>query len=278
MKGLGNFSINKKNNKLPIIFSWFFVCLFMIVAINLFSGPIKNVFYKISFPLQNVFWVAGESSSGFLGSVFSINSIAKENKDLKDQNQQLLSELAFFHTLQSGDQAQSEASATCQKSGYKFVMAGVVGLDDNDILSIDKGSQDGIIEGMPVVSQQNALFGKIYKVYKSYSKVMLITNVNSVTNVKVLQNDISDPEIDGVVKGKGGLSAFLDLVPISNEINLQDVLVTSSIDKSFPKDLLVGKITEKQKNDQKPFQQAQLQLFIDVKTVENLFVITNYKR
>ncbi len=86
------------------------------------------------------------------------------------------------------------------------------------------------------------------------------------------------PEIDGVVKGSGGLSAYLDLIPISSTINLQDVLVTSALDKSFPRDLLVGKISQIQKNDQKPFQSASIQLFFDVKTAYNLFVITNYKR
>jgi len=54
--------------------------------------------------------------------------------------------------------------------------------------------------------------------------------------------------------------------------------VTSALDKSFPKDLLVAKINTIQKNDQKPFQQANVSLFFDIKTADNLFVITNYKR
>ena len=86
------------------------------------------------------------------------------------------------------------------------------------------------------------------------------------------------PEIDGVVKGSGGLSAYLDLIPISSEINPEDVLVTSAIEKSFPKDLLIGKVVQEQKNDQKPFQQAKIRLFLDIKTADNLFVITNYKQ
>ena len=107
---------------------------------------------------------------------------------------------------------------------------------------------------------------------------MLVSNKNSVVNVKVQQSDITAPEIDGVVKGDGGLQAFLDLIPINSTINLQDVLVTSAIEKSFPKDLLVGKIIQIGKNDQKPFQQAQISLFLDIKTTNNLFVITNYKQ
>ena len=108
---------------------------------------------------------------------------------------------------------------------------------------------------------------------------MLVSNKNSIVNVKVQQVlGSTTSEIDGVIKGSGGLDAYLDLIPISSEINIGDVLVTSSIEKLFPKDLLVARITKEEKNDQKPFQQAKVDLFFDIKTTDNLFVITNYKR
>jgi len=278
-----DFSINKKNNGLTKFLVGAVVLLFLLAFLNLFVSPIKNFFYTLSSPMQKTFWSAGASSSSFLGSFLQSGSFAKENKNLKIENQKLLSEIAYLQSIQQGNRAQSDVSLSCQNSGFKFVMAGVIGLDDNDILSINKGSADGISEGMPVINQQNVLFGKVFKVYKNFSKIMLVSNNNSIVNVKISPYGISPegeqpPEIDGVVKGKGGLSAYLDLIPISSDINLQDVLVTSSIEKSFPKDLLVAKIIQKEKNDQKPFQQAQISLFFDIKAIDNLFVITNYKQ
>ena len=49
-------------------------------------------------------------------------------------------------------------------------------------------------------------------------------------------------------------------------------------DKFFPKDLLAAKIDQVQKNDQNPFQQAKINLYFDIRSVDNLFVITNYKQ
>jgi len=270
MKSVGNFSIKHKNNswKKFLVGAIFIVLLLWIL--NIFVAPIKNTFYKISAPIQNKFWTAGVSSSSFFGSFFRGGALAKENENLKKENQKLLYQVAFLQSIEQGNQAQSDVSTTCQNSGFKLVMAGVAGLD-NDILSINKGSTDGISEGMPVISQQGVLFGKISKVYKNFSDVMLISNKNSVVNIKI-------NEINGVVRGIGGLDAYLDLIPIGSQINSEDILVTSSIEKSFPKDLLVGKITKIQKDDQKPFQQADVNLFFDVKTADNLFVITNYKR
>jgi rod shape-determining protein MreC len=284
MKGVKNFSINKKNNNWLKFLIGAVVLLFLLFVINIFNASIKNDFYIVSSPIQKTFWSIGESSSVFLSSLFNAGFLTRENENLKNENQKLLSEVASLQSIEQGNQAQSDISVACQNSGFKFIMAGVIGLDDNDILSINKGSADGISEGMPVINQQNVLFGKIFKVYKNFSDVMLVSNKNSVVNVKVQQSDLlsqagtSAPEIDGVVKGNGGLSAYLDLIPINSVINLQDVLVTSAIEKSFPKDLLVGKIVQKEKNDQKPFQQAQISLFFNVKSVNNLFVITNYKQ
>lgn len=278
MKSVGNFSINRNNKGWLKFLIGAAVVLFLLVLLNLFVSPMRNFFYILSSPIQKAFWSAGANSSNFFGSLLNAGSILKENQNLKYENQNLLSQIAALQSIEQGNQAQSDVSATCQNTGFKLLMAGIIGLDDEDILSINKGLADGISEDMPVISQQGVLFGKVFKVYKNYSKIMLISNKNSAVNVKIQQNDITAPEIDGMIKGMGGLNAYLDLIPISNEINTQDVLVTSALDKSFPKDLLVARITQINKDDQKPFQQAQLNLFFDVKTVDNLFVIKNYKQ
>jgi len=278
MKAVKDFSINRKKNGLLKFLIGAVALLFFLFILNIFVSPVRNYFYAVSVPIQKTFWSAGASSFSFFGSFLQAGSLAKENENLKNENQKLLAEVSSLQSLEQGNQAQNDASAACQNSGFKLVMAGVIGLDDNDILSIDKGSADGISEGMPVINQQNVLFGKVLKVYKDFSQIMLVSNKNSVVNVKVQQSDITLPEIDGVVKGSGGLSAYLDLIPINTTISQNDVLVTSAIEKSFPKDLLVAKIIQKEKNDQKPFQQAQISLFLDVKAANNLFVITNYKQ
>ena len=297
-----NLSVNNKNKKWPKFLAVAVVLLLILFILNIFVAPIRNYFFTASSSIQKTFWSAGETSAGVLSFPFKAGSLEKENENLKIENQNLLSQVAALQSVEQGNPAQSQVSISCQNSGFQFVMAGVIGLD-NDILSISKGSVDGITEGMPVINQQNVLVGKVFKVYTNFSEIMLVSNKNSVINVKVQQNNVqnapanlvapSDPnapaigaalvpsenlEIDGVVKGDGGLNAHLDLIPINSSVNPEDVLVTSSLEKSFPKDLLLGKVIKMTKNDQKPFQQGQVKLFFDVKTADNLFVITNYKR
>jgi len=221
MSSFKNFSINKRNKNWLKILIGGVILLFLLVILNFFASAIKNSFYALSSPMQKNFWSAGGSSSNFLGSFLNAGSLAKENENLKNENQKLLSQVVSLQSIEQGNQALSDVSASCQNNGYKVVMAGVIGLDDNDIVSINKGSADGISEGMPVISQQNILFGKVFKVYKNFSKIMLISNKNSVVNVKVQQNNIesaidtgnatgtaninnTNSEVDGVIKGSGG--------------------------------------------------------------------------
>ncbi len=280
---LRNFSIKKKGKNLLKILAGIVIALIILFILNVFVAPVKNLVYIISSPIQKVFWQAGESSSLFFSSFLKDGFLIKENEDLRTENQKLLSQVAILQSITEGNKAQSDVSASCQNRNFNLVMAGIVGLDDKDILSINKGSDDGITEDMPVINSQNVLFGRVFKVYNNFSQILLVSNKESVTNVKVFRTQVGQEEgildeVDGVVRGAGGLAAYLDLVPVSSDIKTDEVLVTSSIDKSFPKDLLVGKIIQPEKNDQNPFQQAKISLFLDIGTADNLFVITNYKQ
>ena len=90
MKGVRDFSINKKNNNWLKILIGMVVFLFLLWVLNIFVSPVKNVFYTISSPIQKTFWVAGESCSSFFGPFLHAGSLTKENEDLKKQNQTLL--------------------------------------------------------------------------------------------------------------------------------------------------------------------------------------------
>ena len=284
MKRAGDINLNKRSGNWIKILVGFLVIVIFVAILNFFNTEIKNTFYLVSSPVQKTFWTAGESCSGFLTSFANAGSLNEENQNLKNQIQDLQEKVVSLQSVVGGNQEQSQVSLACQDNSFKLLMVGVIGLDDQDILSINKGSADGISENMPVINQQGALFGKVVKVYNNFSKVMLISNKNSVISVKVQQDQTQDgsgdvvisPEIDGVVKGSGKLGTYLDLVPIDDTINPGDLLVTSALDGIFPKDILVGTITQVEKNDQKPHQQAQIQPFVNSST-DNLFVILNYK-
>jgi rod shape-determining protein MreC len=136
---------------------------------------------------------------------------------------------------------------------------------------INKGSKDGIEENMPVITSQKILVGKIYKVYKNYSRVMLLTDKENSFGGKIVGK-----ETLGEVSGEGNLKIIFDLIPQEKEISEGDLVETTALGGVFPKGLLVGKIGKIQKSDVQSFYQAEISPFFDLDKLETVFIILNF--
>jgi len=235
-------------------------------------------------PITKSFWQAGGGGYGFFGSFLNAQGLNQENSNLKEENQNLLAKIVSLEQTLQEDQAIQGAIENTKADKFSLVSSQVIGLDQmGDFAMINQGSDDGIAENMPVISNTKVLFGKVSKVYKNYSQVMLISNESSVVDAQIVSQNPPDPQnpqssVYGIVKGNENFSVYLDLVPSSAQINPGDTLATSGLEGIFPKDLLIGKILQSDKNDAKPFQTAKVQPFFDIKNIGNLFVITNYQR
>jgi rod shape-determining protein MreC len=264
-------SVNRKSIGLFV-----FLALF-IGGLYLFQSSIKNTFYLVTSPISGRFWQAGVSGSGFLQSFFHTGGLLQENENLKTENQNLLSKISLLHeTIEQEDLVKQLAENT-QNRNFKTVLAQTIGLSQDSVL-LNKGSDDGISENMPVISAERVLYGRVEKVYKNFSSVLLISNTNSVVDSKIEHFDAENPAILGVIKGEGNLSVYLDLVSSDADLKEGDAIITSGQEGVFPRDLLIGKVISSTKNDAKPFQTAKVQPMFDIHRTDTLFVITNYKK
>lgn len=273
-----NINRNKKNGWIKIT-AGIIVLILFVTILNLASAKIRNLFYSIFSPIQKVLSDSGKNTAGIAGAFLNFANLQKENENLKQENQKLLAEMSLLQDIKEQDQAVKDILNCSQNDDFKLILANITGFDsNNDFIVIDKGKDDGVSLNMAIVSQQKVLFGKVFKVYKNFSQVMLLSNKNSVLDVKISSDSNASNPVYGVIKGKGGLSVYLDLVPTDSEIKVGDTLTTSALEGIFPKDLLVGKINKIEKNDLKPFQTASVNAFFDIKKTDKLFVITNYMK
>jgi len=262
------FSVKKGRNWRNILL-FAVLAVGIIVALNFFQNPVRNFFYSMSAPIQASLWQAGDRVSNFFETITEIKSLKKENEDLKLKINSLLAENASLKELKNENEALRIALNLGLEKEFRLTLVQVIGKDiSQDSLLINKGSKEGLSEGFPVITEQKNLVGKISEVYENFSKVMLIFNKESSFDAKM-----SDEEIYGVIKGKGNLKLFLDLVPQDKEIKQGDILVTSVLGGIFPNGLLVGEIREIKKSDLEPFQQAEISPLFDIGKLGNLFVI-----
>ena len=263
----------KLNYKTKIaIISLLLVVFFLLLNLTFFGKEVKNFFYLISSPIQKSFWRAGDRISSFFEFITEMKHLKEENEELKLQIQELLAENEVLKDFKKENETLREALEIGLEKEFQLVLGRVTGKDiAQDFILINKGAQDGISEGLPLITPQKALIGRISQVYENFSKVLLISHSQSSFDGK-----IAGSEILGMVKGKGNLRVAFDLIPKKEEIQEGDSVVTSALGGVFPVGLLVGKVNYIEKADPEPFYWAEISPFFDIGELEKVFIILNY--
>jgi len=239
----------------------------LVFSLNFFQSQVRGFFYSFSAPIQRNLWAVGGSISDFFGGIFRKNDLITENRDLRLQNQELLKKLADSETLREENRALRGALEIGLTDDFQLAFAAVVGKDiTRDLILIDKGSAAGLEEGMSVITEQKVLVGKISEVNKNFAKITLVSEKDNSFDVNILGRDVS-----ALLRGRGGQKAYLDRIPGDKTVEKGDVAVSGG--GMYPGDLLVGSIVEVQKDDVRPFQEAEISLFFNLRDLRNVFII-----
>lgn len=247
------------------------IAFFVLVNLPGFSKGIRNFFYSFSSPIQRMLLGAGDNMSNFFAGIFSYGNLKKENDNFKVQILEKSAEISGLQELKKENEALKAGLVQNLQKDFKLIFANIVSKGIGDFILINKGLNDGVKKDMPVITEQKFLLGKIYEVYKNYSKVLLITNKDSSFDAEILS-----AEATGVLKGKGNFNAVLDSVPQEAEIKTGDLVFTTSLGDVFPEGLLVGEIKSLNKNDVSSFQQAEIKPAFDKALKSSVFIISNF--
>lgn len=258
--------------KIGLIFA-LAISVFFVLNLFGFSGKIKNSFYFLSSSFQENLWEAGDKASDFLVGIFKSRELKEKVDELELKIVQLESQTVSLVELKEENESLRSALNIGLGKEFQLEDVEIIGKDiSQDILLLNKGEKDGILEeGIPVITPENVLVGRIGKIYEDFSEVILITNQNSSFDAKVFEKDIY-----GIVKGKGGSELLFDLVPKEEELASGELIITAQLGGIFPKGLLVGEIKEIKKSDIESFQQAEVRPFFDIKELRTLFLIKGF--
>ncbi|MFH1292108.1 MAG: rod shape-determining protein MreC [bacterium] len=140
-------------------------------------------------------------------------------------------------------------------TNFKLITAKIVGQDTNRIekmFIIDAGSKQGVAQGQAVIVGQGILVGKIARVEKDVSMVRTINDNQSKIAATLSNKDRSL----GIVEGGYGLSIRMNLIPRDEIVMIGDKVMSSGLDKTIPRGLLIGEVTVSENEAYQPFQQA----------------------
>jgi rod shape-determining protein MreC len=118
----------------------------------------------------------------------------------------------------------------------------------SDQVVIDKGSENGVYEGQPVISDKGVV-GQVVAVAKFTSRVLLICDASHALPIQVLRNDIR------VIAAGSGCADDLQLehLPSNTDIRVGDVLVTSGLGGRFPEGYPVAVVSSVKVDSQRAY-------------------------
>ncbi|MDR9419708.1 rod shape-determining protein MreC [Gracilimonas sp.] len=139
----------------------------------------------------------------------------------------------------------------------------------NNILTIDAGTDDGLKEGMPLVSS-DGLIGKIVLAGKHYSQVMPFYNTLFKVSARVQEN-----QVNGIVswtRERYG-ELVMDFVPKTVAIDSGFVIETSGSSNQFPGGIPIGSVTRAEPQQGRETQRVFLEPYVLLADLSQAFII-----
>lgn len=208
-------------------------------------------------------------------------NFSAENQQLVEQNLRLLQERdenflsSCDSTLTAEEVVEDTAThRTTRTKLYDYTTANVVYNTinkKNNYIIIDKGSEDGIVCDMAILSAQGVV-GVVTDVAPHFSTVTSLLNSKSRISAKVMPTNQL-----GTIAWHGGdpASAYLEDVPEHLSINFGDSIYTSGYSDIFPNNVLIGVISGKGKQSGSSFLTLKVKLATDFNHINTVYVVRN---
>jgi rod shape-determining protein MreC len=237
-------------------------------------GPVHKLrtgVQTVSAPLQ----ASGEFVTRPIRGVFSWASDLGVSRSqlaaLNQQNTELRNRVASLEEARQENERLRALFGFVQTGKLEAVGARVIGRPTNSwerVITIDRGSADGVRIEMPVLAAKG-LLGQTISVTKHSARVRLITDARS-----GLAGMVQSNRSEGLVKGSIEGEVSLDFVSRETTVKAGDVIITSGMGGVYPKGLLVGEVTSASQTPSSLFQDIRVAPIANLVGLEEVVVLT----
>lgn len=247
----------------------------LLLALGGYLNPVANAVLEPLLGAQGWLYTRFQTMQDFFSASSDLAALRLENAELRSENAQLQTDLiaaqqqaneiellsALLDFARARPQDQYQAAAVISRDPSPFLR----------YVIINRGSDDGLRRGMPVVAQ-GGLVGRIAQVTASAARVELITDAGSQVSVT-----LQPSEVDGVLSG--GLTGDLgiDLIAQDSSVSTGDLVLTSGIGGQYPANILIGQVNTVRQEATELFQSASVQPVVDFSRLEVVLIIVNFQ-
>ena len=207
-------------------------------------GYLERVRFGLGYATTPIYWVADipTRASFWIDDVFvSRTDLLEENEALRERLLVAQRELQLLESLTSENSRLLELDEATGNINGDVMPAEIINVSPDPYskrVLINKGARDGLFIGQPLLDA-NGLMGQIDEVLPYTSWALLITDPHHVTPVEVNRNGER-----ALARGSRSVSNELELefVTQTQDMQAQDLLVSSGMGQVFPKNYPVAEI------------------------------------
>ena len=266
---------NSNSRIVPTTILFLLVAGILALALSGSLGFVSGNFTTLLVSAQSWVYTRFVVIQEFLTLPRDVVALRQRNADLETEVSRLQAQVVQLqNSVSQADALAALVHFSRSNPENSYSAASVIGRDPSPFLRyiiIDKGSNDGLRRGMPVVTDQG-LVGRVDAVINSAARVQLITDPTSSVNIR-LEKAKKEAVLTGTVSG----NLVLDLV--AQDVNLEagDLVLTSGLSGGYPADLIVGQVLSTRKRDADLFQEAVVQPVVDFTKLKIVLIITDFR-
>ena len=220
---------------------------------------------------------AGSYGFGWIRDIwrhyFALQNTTKESEQIRRENDALKLQI----TQLQGKAAEADRLAALlnfrqSQASVPMIGARVIGTGAGTAsltIQLDRGERDGIRKNMGVITPDGVV-GKVVEAYPNASQVLLLTDKESGVGAM-----LADSRVQGPVGGLGEPLLVMKYVPNDDTVNLGERVITSGMDRIFPRDLPVGTVAEIKPGNQ--FKQIRVKPAANLERLEEVLVLLSLR-
>jgi len=256
-----------------VFFSVLSLLLLFVDARYRYLESTRNVLSMLVSPIQrlatmpSILWKQGSD-------FFTLQrSLVDENDLLQRRHKSDAAQLSQWQALQQENNRLRNLLSLPHRAEFNALLAEII-YAERDVFKrrvlINKGADSNLHIGQ-VVMDDIGIVGQITRIYPWVSEVTLITEKDHTVPVQVLRNGLRT-----ILFGAGDTSQLsLRYMPVSSDIQNEDVLVTSGIDGIYPPGIPVAKVVKIERDAAYPFARVICQPLGGVDKHRHLLVLSD---
>ena len=253
------------------------VAAFVLMGASQFTllDPVENLTLNVTSPMQAVLSDTTRPLADWVNNLTDAGALSEENQRLREENEQLTNDLALAR--ENAIQQERAGDLNAVRAAFPqdvFVSANVVQRDASNVrslIAIDRGSGDGVREGMIIVTEGRSLVGTVTKVLDDYAWVTLITDPKSAVSAMVQES-----RAEGVVAGNYDGDLIMEFVGQGAVVKEGDFVITSGIGGGYPEGVVIGRVSQVEKTEQDLFQKVSVDHLASLTDLEEVLVLTSF--